>query len=351
MSDTRFNNENEKTRMVTDSKLTDRRRSKVVLILAVPAVLFFVVSLAALGAVVATLIPVVPSPSAAVSVLSVPGDGGTAPAPSAFYLELAGVVGSLALSLALAAIYVGQNDVLRRHEMILDEQTTIQHEQTRIAARRGHPLLAPHSEGVSLVGGDPTLETFSDGTIGITTDDDDTPRVCAAVENHGDVVAQQLQVVCLVDYAVTDGVPDLPDEVFPGIADVSVNGVATEPPSGEGGVLPPTGDLRLLVASPQFSAEPGHDGGFRRFLGAIESHLADGEAQLRFGFVLVYTNAVGSPFKTVLEPGYAVDPTQYDPETDDLTLDRLRCLATAYDTADLVEDLDWEIPASVFREQ
>ena len=204
---------------------------------------------------------------------------------------------------------------------------------------------------MSLVGGDPTLETFDDGTIEITTDDDDTPRVCAAVENHGDVVAQQLQVVCLVDYAATDGPPDPPDEVFPGVADVGVNGVATDPPSGDGGVLPATADLRLLVANPQFSAESDHDGGFRRFLGAIESHLADGETQLRFGFVLVFTNAVGSPFKTVLEPGYAVDPSQYDPETDDLTLDRLRCLATEHDTADLVDDLDWEIPESVFRAQ
>lgn len=364
---------------MTDDDGTVGRQSVAVWVLGVPAALLFAVSLAALSSVAVTLVPSAPLRATAVGLAPAPSDGRTAPTPPAFYVELAGVAGSLALSLALAAIYVRQNDVLRRQTeiqrdqtevlaeqteiqrdqtTILDDQTEIQRDQTeiqrdqtRIAARRGHPLLTFRRGSLSLVAGDPTLKRGPDGVTEVEVDGggDAAPRVCAVVENHGEVVARRLQLVCLVDYAGEEPTP--PDRVFPGIADVTVDSVSTEPPSGEGGFFPPREEPCLLVATPQFSSASDYGGGFRRFLGGVESHLEDGDEQIRFGFVLVFTNAVGSPFEIVLEPGYAVDPADYDGETDELTVDRLRDLATGYDTADLVDDLDWEIPEARLRER
>ena len=333
----------------TDSDETGSGRSWLALGLGVPAALLFAVAVAALVAVAAVLVPLGPLRSVAVGLAPMATDDRTAPVPSAFYLELAGVAGSLALSLALAAIYLRQNDVLRRQTAILDDQTAIQREQaaiqreqTRVAARQGHPLLTPHPDGVELGAGDPTLASVDDETAEIEFGGDGSPTVCAAVENHGDEVARRLEIVCLVDYEGDD--PSPPDRVYPGVADVRVEGVATNPPSGEGGLLPPTDEPQLLVATPQFCDAPDHDGVARRFLGPVETHLERGDAQLRFGFALVFTNAVGSPFETVLEPGFAVDPSDYDPETDGVTVAWLRDNATRYDTADLVADLGWEIP-------
>jgi hypothetical protein len=152
--------------------------------------------------------------------------------------------------------------------------------------------------------------------------------------------------------------------IYPGVAELTVDGMFTKPPRGRGALLPPTKDLALLWGTPVLSSSPATVKETKMFVSGILDQLqelrndeSDGNTTneslhkvIRFGFVLIFTNSVNERFKIPLEPAYSVNVGQFD-EGEDVTLTTLGQRAVVYDIDDLIEDIDWSIPEEAFAER
>lgn len=263
-----------------------------------------------------------------------------------------GATGSLSLSLALAAIYLSQNQ-------ILDTQTDIQRSQTKIMNRQKLPMVAAHESGIQLHEGRATLEEIdSDGTLCISTKGSG-PYVSVAVENHGEEAAEQVQLACLVDVPSVDE-----PQIHTGVAELTVDGMFTKPPRGEGALLPPTKDLALLRGTPLLSSSPTTVKETIMFVGGIADQLrelrsdeSDEETAnessnrvVRFGFVLIFTNSANQTFMIPLESAYSVRAKQFA-DSEDVTLTALGQKSVVYDIDDLIKDIEWSISEEAFEER
>lgn len=263
-----------------------------------------------------------------------------------------GALGSLSLSLALAAIYLSQNQ-------ILEVQANIQDTQTDIMKRQKLPVVAAHESGIQFHEGRPTLDGISsDGKLNISTSGSG-PYVSVAVENHGEEAAEQIQMACLVDVPSSNE-----PTVHPGVTELTVDGMFTKPPKGQGALLPPTKDLALLHGTPILSSSSTTVNETKMCVGGIADQLQElhacgsdnenvaesSEKVVRFGFVLIFSNSVNENFKIPLEPAYSVTPGQFG-SYEDITLERLKQEGVVYNIDDLIEDTNWSIPEEVFVEK
>lgn len=258
--------------------------------------------------------------------------------------------GSLSLSLALAAIYLSQN-------RILNTQVDIQETQAEIMSRQKLPSITAHPDGVFLHTGKPTLNKVNeDGSLEISTSGSGT-YLCVSVENHGEEAAEQVQMACLVDVSGTDI-----QTIYPGVTELTIDGMVTKPPQGEGAYLSPTKEVTLLHGTPAFSSGPSSSCSKRMFLGGIENQLSiDDEEMLddedhtepitvRYGFVLIFTNSVREEFHIPLENAYSITSDRYSGE-EDITLDTLRDKSVVYDIDELIEDISWTVPSEAFADR
>lgn len=260
-----------------------------------------------------------------------------------------GVTASLSLSLALAAIYLSQN-------RILNTQSNIHRMQTDIMKNQRVPVITVHESGIRLHGGRPTLEKVrDDGSLAIT-ETGDTPHVSVGVENHGDEIAEQIQLACLVD------VPSTSDpQIHTGVSELNTDGMFTKPRKGKGAILPPSKNFTLLRGTPILSSSPTDVTNRMMFVGGIAEQLQSLRDQalnentkdsdpsvVRFGFVLIFTNSVGQDFQVPLSTAYSVDATQFE-EDEEITLPALEHKAVDYDIDDLIEESGWTIPEATFE--
>jgi hypothetical protein len=293
--------------------------------------------------------------STLLTILSI-GQGGGASTGLRSVIDLliggVGASGSLSLSLALAAIYLSQNQ-------ILETQLDIQDTQTDIMKRQKLPVVAAHESGVQLHEGRPTLDRISpDGTLNISTSGDG-PYVSVAVENHGEEAAEQIQMACLVD------VPSEEDPlIHTGVTELTVDGMFTKPPEGEGALLPPTKNISLLRGTPILSSSQTTVDKPKMCVSGITDQLQklsdDGsddetgdvspEKVVRFGFVLIFSNSVNDKFNIPLEPAYSVSPSQFERD-DDVKITTLKQKAVVYNINDLIEETSWSIPNEAFVER
>lgn len=287
--------------------------------------------------------------------LSVPvggiGDGFPVPdGPAGYLVEMAGVTGSLAVSLALAAIYLSQNRILheqaetmreqaettRQQRETMREQAETMREQAETMRERDRPILAPTKE-VSVHPQEPIMDRSDlnvDG-FGVDKSSNEVPWVAVPIENHGGDVAHRLQLVSL---AFTDGETD--DGPFSGRSRVDIMNTPTDPISG--GVVQPDDDEFLLKTVPQFSRGSDLDSPFVPFCRRIERLLREADSPVRFGFVLVYTDSVRERFYLPLDTAYSIAPDDYDDlDRETLTPEELVEITAPYDIGDLIKQTNW----------
>jgi len=250
-----------------------------------------------------------------------------------------GALGSLSLSLALAAIYLSQNRILETQADIMNRQKL--------------PLIAAHEDGVQLHDGRPSLDNVtSDGQLQISTSETG-PYVSVAVENHGEEAAEQVQMACLVDVPSTDT-----QRIHTGVTELTTDEMVTEPPAGQGALLPPTKKLTLLYGTPTLSSSPQSVNEDKMFVGGIADQLqklSDEESDtadsvVRFGFVLIFSNSVNDYFEIPLESAYSVSSSSFE-DYDDITINTLKERSIVYNIHDLMEDVNWSQPEDVFVER
>jgi len=259
-------------------------------------------------------------------------------------VNLVGAAGSLALSAALVYIYLNQNEILDEQTTIQDQQRSFDERQTKIMQGTHVPMLTAHSNGVQFHEGRPRTDGQDSGVPEIEADEDGEQWISVLAENHGDT-AEQLQLACLVSCNVDDD----EQEVLPGVSDVEVEGMVTEPRKGKGGLLPSQAGLSLLRAEPEFSTEINGDRTFYTFLDAIRDQIVEEENHVRFGFVLIFSNSIGGDFMLALDHAYSIQPDYFDLKSD-ITMSSLQKSRWEYPVDDLIDDIGWEIPDDVFED-
>jgi hypothetical protein len=299
-----------------------------------------------------------------------PGSTGSASSPLQNVLELVvaavGAIGGLAVSSALAAIYWGQNT-------ILGDQTEIQQQQSQIMKQSHVPFITAHERGVDLHEQKPVSIDESSGKLKFENEGGSYASV--VLQNHSSEAADQVQLACLLDY------PDYISLDVPrksGVCELEVTEMATKTPRGQGALLTQTQEVTLLTGTPEFTkAFPDGKTSFCQFIPTLrklftedlatcpsnsettdtkqgdraESDAAEAgggdESYVRFGFVVIYSNAVDERFKVPLADAYSVPVGAFKPE-EDITLDALETKDNGYDIEQLIKDLDWEIPEDAF---
>lgn len=317
-------------------------RSPFVLILWGLAVGFFLIVL--LGAILIGYLLIAPSSSIAASLIELFQTAEGSPPNQAalgnvisLLVNGVGIAGSLAVSLALAAIYLSQN-------RILDQQTTIQDQQAWIMKRQHVPFLASHPDGVQLHAGRPSLETGSTAKKLEITEGEPGTWVSAGIENHGEETAEQIQLACLIDFPDIERDPPL----YPHVCELEADGMITKPPQSEGALLPPNQGITLLRGHPRFSLGPDQEADFAMFCGSLQEQLLEEENRVRFGFVLIYANAMGQLFKLPLDDAYTASPDSFA-DLSELDVKQLAERTGPYGIEQLMDDVDWKIPSHVFK--
>jgi len=255
-----------------------------------------------------------------------------------------GLFGSLALSAFLAAIYRSQNRVL-------SEQAEIQDTQAKIMEGSHIPLLAAGPAGVRLHDGRPTAEMTDNGELDVSVTTENEQWVSVGLQNHSEEIAQQIQLVCLLNYSGFE----LDEPLTHGVVPLEVDGMETQPEVGEGALLSKTAGLSLLRARPRFTKFINGTETFQSFLPALRTLLVDEdpsedrtEGTVQFGFVVIFTNPVDRRFKLLLDRAYALSSDDFT-NRNDVTVGSIKRNAIRQDIEDLVEETDWEIPEAAFK--
>jgi hypothetical protein len=254
--------------------------------------------------------------------------------------------------LALAAIYLSQN-------RILNSQSDIQKTQTTIMKRQNVPVVTSHESGVKLHAGRPSLGKVTDDGKVMTPTDGNRSYVSVAVKNHGNEIAEQVQLACLVNVVSIED-PD----IYTGVTELTVDGMHTKPPQGEGALIPPSRELSLLRGKPTLSPDSEDVTERKMFVAGIADQLLnldhadkgdDSQSEsraVRFGFVLIFTNSVNERFKIPLDQAFSVNTAHFEEqEPDEVTITDLRDAANEYSIDDLMEDVDWSIPEEAFKDR
>jgi len=299
-----------------------------------------------------------------------PDPAGSAASPLQNVLELAvaavGAIGGLAVSSSLAAIYWGQNT-------ILGDQTEIQQQQSRIMKQSHVPFITASERGVELHEKKP--DSIDESTGDLVFEDGDGIYASVDVQNHSSETAAQVQLACLLDYPDHIAL-DTPRES--GVCELEITEMATETPRGQGALLTQTQDMTLLTGTPEFTQVfPDGKTSFCRFIptlrklltadlatspattdttdpeqtdgsgsAAAETGVGD-EPYVRFGFVVIYSNAIDERFRVPLADAYSVPIDAFE-SNNEITLDALEAKDNGYDIEQLIEDLGWEIPEDAF---
>lgn len=263
--------------------------------------------------------------------------------PRGFLVSTAGTLGSLAVSLALTGVYLSQNDIMQDQVGAMQEQVQTQTKQLRSMRQEKLPLLGVHGDGVELHDTKPVVENPDDSPLTVSAGEDGC-WASVAVENHGDEIAQQVHMACLIDF------PEITDEppLTSGVCAMESTKTVTDSPVGNGALVSSETGLVLLRGMPRLQEKTPH--GFERttFRDKITTQLIDEEQTVRFGFVLIYTNAMEQRFKVTLSSRTA-KPDNFDSnEKSDVTADTLMSRSTKYRTEDLIRESGWEIPDDVF---
>lgn len=256
--------------------------------------------------------------------------------PRGFLVTTAGTLGSLAVSLALTGVYLSQNDIMQ-------DQVEAQTQQLRSMRQEKLPLLGVHGDGVELHDTKPLVEDPDDSPLEMSTGDEGC-WASVAVENHGDEIAQQAHMACLIDF------PEIEDEppLVSGICAMESTKTVTDSPVGNGALVSSGTGLVLLRGTPRLHERTPH--GFERttFRDKITTQIIDEGRTVRFGFILIYTNSMEQRFKVNLSSRTA-RPENFDSyEKTDVTSDRLMDRSTKYPTKDLIKESGWNMPEDVF---
>lgn len=265
-----------------------------------------------------------------------PSQQGTTANPRGFLVSTAGILGSLAVSLALTGVYLSQNDIMQ-------EQVETQTKQLRSMRQEKLPLLGVHGDGVELHDTKPEVEN-PDGSPLEVSQGEEGFWASVAVENHGDEIAQQVHMACLIDF------PEIADEppLASGVCAMESTKTVTESPVGNGALVSSETGLVLLRGMPRLRENTPH--GFQKttFRDKITTQLIDENQTVRFGFVIIYTNAMEQTFKVTLSSRTAKPENFNNYKKTDVTADTLMDRSTKYRTQRLIQESGWEMPEDVF---
>jgi len=256
--------------------------------------------------------------------------------PLDLLISAAGTFGSLAVSLALTAVYLSQNDIMQ-------EQVETQTEQLESMRQEKVPLLGVHEKGLQLHDGKPKTESSSDSEFTITEHENGF-WASIGVENHGGETAQQVHLACLVYF------PDCPNNppLVSGECAMESARTVTDSPVGNGALITPEPGLELLRGEPKLALPTTHGAGRTTFQGKIAEQLVDEKNRVRFGFVLIYTNSMEQVFCRPLS-GFSANPRSFDSfNKSDITAETLTSQSGDYKVTRLIDDLNWTVPSDVF---
>jgi|AntRauMinimDraft_4_1070384.scaffolds.fasta_scaffold02054_1 hypothetical protein len=253
-----------------------------------------------------------------------------------FLVSTAGTLGSLAVSLALTGVYLSQNNIMQ-------DQVETQTKQLRSMRQEKLPLLGVHEGGVELHDTKPVVENTDDSSLEVS-DGEEGCWASVAVENHGDEIAQQVHMACLIDF------PEIADKppLVSGFCAMESTKTVTDSPVGNGALVSSETGLVLLRGMPRLRENTPH--GFEKttFRDKITTQLLEEKRTVRFGFVLIYTNSMEQTFRVALSSRTA-KPENFDSyDKTDVTSDILIDRSTEYRIQRLIEESGWEMPKDVF---
>ncbi|AXR79654.1 hypothetical protein AArc1_3356 [Natrarchaeobaculum sulfurireducens] len=84
------------------------------------------------------------------------------------------------------------------------------------------------------------------------------------------------------------------------------------------------------------------------FCGDLQKQLLREKNRVRFGFVLIYANAMGQLFRVPLDDAYTASPDSFA-DLEELEVKHLTERTGSYEIEQLMDDLNWEIPAHAFK--
>jgi len=156
-----------------------------------------------------------------------------------FLVSTAGTLGSLAVSLALTGVYLSQNNIMQ-------DQVETQTKQLRSMRQEKLPLLGVHEGGVELHDTKPVVENTDDSSLEVS-DGEEGCWASVAVENHGDEIAQQVHMACLIDF------PEIADKppLVSGFCAMESTKTVTDSPVGNGALVSSETGLVLLRGMPR----------------------------------------------------------------------------------------------------
>lgn len=256
--------------------------------------------------------------------------------PRAFLVTTAGTLGSLAVSLALTGVYLSQNDIMQN-------QVETQTKQLRSMRTENLPLLGVHGDGVELHDTKPLVENPDESPLEVSSGEEGC-WASVAVENHGDEIAQQVHMACLIDFPEVEDEPSL----VSGVCAMESTKTVTDSPVGNGALVSSGTGLVLLRGKPRLRQKTPHEVEQTTFRDKITTQLIDEGRTVRFGFVIIYTNSMEQRFKVTLSSRTA-KPENFDSyEKTEVTSDLLMDRSTKYPTKDLIEESGWKLSEDVF---